>query len=264
VTSRSFARRGLAAALFAAATLLVAHVYAAAMSDQQLFESGKQAHEQGNAIDALMYLFAYQQRSPAVLQQSPEHVTQVEQVITFSRGRLQFAIERSNALEQEVRQLRQQLGMPGVSGEPLIRIPRLDPPRPSGDPTYPLACRGGGGMQFSLTSAGFGMSGTMVVIAFRRAAGFGVAALAPGECAWLDRPVQPQEPDHICDPVETSRLHVQWSADGTVQNLSSISAPYLAGLTSPAQVSTFRVANNRAGCLVVRDAPAIRGRGRGR
>jgi len=258
VAFRPFGGRWLVAAVLGAATLLVAHLYA--VSDEQLFESGKAALDRGNSIDALMYLYAYQQRSPAVLQQSAEHSMQVDEAIRFSRGRLQSALDERTALEQEVHELRQRLGMSGVSGAPKIRVPTLDPPRLPSSPAYPIACRGSGGMQFSLVSGGYGLSGTMVVIGFHRSAGFGTNALNPGECAWMDRPINEQEPDHICDPV--TQVHVQWSADGAVQNLSSRSAPYLAALTVPAQVYTFQVADNGNGCLVVRDGGSRRGRGR--
>jgi hypothetical protein len=265
MTCTSSAHRWFAVILVgAAATILAVRLRAAVIPDQELFASGRAALERGNVIEALMYLFAYEQRSPIVLQQDPEHSNQVGEAIRFSKSQLQSTIDRRNALEQEVRQLRESLGMPaGVSGAPRLIIPRLDSPRFAEGPSYPLACRGGGGLEFSLVGQGFGMSGTMFVIEFQRAAAAGIASLAPGECSWMDRPVGPTEPNRICQTVEPARLHLHWTADNTVQNLSSRSAPFLSVLVSPAQVFTFQAHNNGAGCLVARVNRGRLGRGRG-
>lgn len=112
-------------------------------------------------------------------------------------------------------------------------------------------------MSFQLAANGPGVIGTHFVIGFRRAAGAS-NSLAEGECAWLDRPIDPREPDRICHLVDASNLQLSWSvSDGVVQRLTSPTAPYLGSLTTSA-VTVFDVYNNGAGCLVATRAPSSR------
>ncbi len=95
----------------------------------------------------------------------------------------------------------------------------------------------------------------MFVIGFRAANGAGKAALQPGECTWLDRPLYPDEPRAICHPVSQASLSMQWNADGQISSLNSPVAPYLGDLVRPSSYFTFSVFNNKRGCMVARDVP---------
>jgi len=256
--------RALSGIVLAALFVLATPVGFAAVSDQQLFEAGKQALEQGNYIDASMYLFAYQQRFPPTVQQNAMHARQVDDAIKVSRSQLQSVLARERALEQENRDLHARLGEPVANVSGLTFRPRLDPPGPPSEPSYPMVCRGGGGMRFNVLGEGYGLSGTMVVLEFRRAGGAGPGSLAPGECTWLDRTIDSAEPNRICDLVESTRLHIEWATDGTLRGLGSRSTPYLPRLVTGDDVLTFRVFNNRQGCMIATATPANFGRGRGR
>jgi hypothetical protein len=113
---------------------------------------------------------------------------------------------------------------------------------------------------------GYGIAGTLLSFEFSRAVAAGASSLAPGECAWVDRPVAAGEPSRICDQVEGASLDLQMAIDNrAVRAISSRSAPYLARLVLGDEILTFRVFNNGQGCLVATEDPApARGRGRGR
>lgn len=243
------------------AALLGVPVQANVLTDQQLFEAGRAALARDNAEGILKYLFAYVQRSPTVLQQDARHASQVAEAIIYAEGQLQYIRNRLASVEAENLDLKRRLGLPASSVAGMKRLPPLDPPQPARATSYPLVCRGGGGLRFALQSGVLGVAGTMWSIEFTRAAGAGLASLAPGQCAWMDRPVSSGEPNRVCQPIDSSRLHLEWTADGGAARLASRSAPYLTQLALPEQTVTFQVFNNGAGCLVgVRppSAPTLR------
>ena len=238
------------------ATLLGVPVQANVLTDQQLFEAGRAALNRDDPESILKYLFAYVQRSPIVLQQDARHASQVADAITYAEGQLQSIRGRLASVEAENLDLKRRLGIPASSVAGLKRLPPLDQPQPARTESYPLVCRGGGGLKFALQSGVLGVAGTMWSMEFSRAAGAGPASLEPGQCAWMDRPVSPGEPNRVCQPIDPSRLHLEWTADGGVGKLASRSAPYLTQLVSPEQRVTFQVFNNGAGCMVGIRPPA--------
>jgi hypothetical protein len=63
--------------------------------------------------------------------------------------------------------------------------------------TYPIKCRSGGLSSFTLSVTG------ALRIAFQKApaaAGPNGVGLLPGQCAWVDRPVNANEPSHLSIP----------------------------------------------------------------
>jgi len=58
-------------------------------------------------------------------------------------------------------------------------------------PSYSMVCKGGGNMGAELRQ-----SAKFIAITFQKSpqAAAGGQALAPGTCAWVDRPISPQEP----------------------------------------------------------------------
>jgi hypothetical protein len=264
MTKLHVVRRLCAVSLALLALGIVVRVGAAPVSDQQLFEFGKQALDQNRFTEAAMFLFAYLQRNPPVVEQNPGHSMQVNDAISYAKEKVDAAFGRVSMLEQENRDLKSRLGIPASNVSGLERRPRLDPPGPAPQTSYPMVCRGGGLMRFMLMTSGFGMNGTIVAFEYRRSAGAGAASLNSGECTWLDRPINATEPNWLCDPVAASSLQVQWASEnGQVRGLSSASAPYLAPLISGDEVLTFQVFNNRQGCMVATARPPL-GRGRER
>ncbi len=70
------------------------------------------------------------------------------------------------------------------------------PPGGAAEPeTYPLVCRGGGGMTLVVRDEG---EGPQFIARFARAPrGASAAPPSAGECAWQDRPVSSDEPDRL-------------------------------------------------------------------
>jgi hypothetical protein len=244
--------------LFLAVTAVVARLHAAILSNEELRNLSRQAMEQFQYADTLMYLFAYTQKATTELQ-DPTHAREVEGAILWAKTGLRDEADRMRRLEAEVNSLRARLGdiTSSVTGRK-NRPPPLGEPTTVGRTTSPITCRGGGGMSFQLAADGPGITGTHFIIGFRRAAAGGSDSLGEGECAWLDRPVDPSEPDRICHVVEASNLLLSWSvSNGFIQGLSSAPAPYLVALAKNG-VTVFDVYNNGAGCLVMTRGPSSR------
>jgi hypothetical protein len=101
-----------------------------------------------------------------------------------------------------------------------------DPPMsrlaPSSAPSYPMVCRGGGPMTLTFMQRSSDFAGPQLVIDFTRA-GQGVGrerewidVLPPGECAWLDRAIAPDEPSRLIvhDPALGSQdFFITWNND---------------------------------------------------
>jgi len=87
--------------------------------------------------------------------------------------------------------------------------------------SYPLICRGGPDMKFSLS---VNNTSTTVLIRFKHASqgvgsktrGPGWETLQPGECAWVDRGVAADEPEVIAHTVQQAPFFgMEWDADGS-------------------------------------------------
>jgi hypothetical protein len=235
-------------------TLLLAVLtpLSAQMTDQMLLDNGNRAMSELNYVDGLAYFFAYAQRYPPGMQLDPNHATQVNEVVKTARDKLFATVQSEKNLRDEVNRLRAGglgTGSYGLSTPP----PHVDNPSPQGPQTYSMICQGGGGLTFALQPSGHGMTGSMFVIGFRAAAGAGQAALQPGECTWLDRTLQSNEPKAICHPVSAANLSMQWTSDGQISSLNSSVAPYLSDLVRPGSYFTFSVFNNGRGCMVAKN-----------
>ena len=224
-------------------------------TDEELFGNGKRALEARDYFEAAVCLFAYVQRNPAAMQVNPAHAAQVRDAYSFARNSVAQTISRVSQLEQQVRNQNAGGDVGAKSAGLTAAPPPLDDPKASAPGSYPLLCRGGGGLNFSLQPGADGIQGPTLVVGFRRAAVASAdgSSLAPGECTWLDRPVSPAEPDHFCQRTNESSFRLAWSTDGMTRNLSSTSAPFLENLIYADRFATVGVFNNGEGCFVVTD-----------
>lgn len=118
--------------------------------------------------------------------------------------------------------------------------------------SYVMTCRGGGNMQ---AVAGQRVSNphVFVEITYQRAAqGAAVQAPAPGECAWIDRGVQGNEPNVI----QYNDMGVSWTqticrAGHCRVNTPSSSAASLMNAVRDGQPFQVHVYNNRNGKMIV-------------
>ena len=92
-------------------------------------------------------------------------------------------------------------------------------------PAYPIVCRGGGNLHFNYTPFSNLSPQPQIWITFERASGAvgakweNLGVLQPGQCAWLDRPVAPDEPNQIA-LLEVERFAIQWQR-GQVTGIGS-------------------------------------------
>lgn len=114
------------------------------------------------------------------------------------------------------------------------RPDRLPPPRLErlAPRSYPLLCRGTRSLNVWVRPV------RIALLMFERSSGPASAGLAPGQCAWMDRAVRPDEPARLAH-------HVPEGADGE--------APYQwpEALYDPDRYWLFEVYNNGRGDLVV-------------
>lgn len=103
--------------------------------------------------------------------------------------------------------------------------------------TYPLACQAGPSLRLSFELNSHGMKGQVLVGSFQASPLAGTAG--PGQCTWLDRPLNPAEPRAFCVRSNENDLRVNG-----VQEV--IGALAITGGTA-----TLNVSNNNAGCMVV-------------
>jgi hypothetical protein len=85
-------------------------------SDDQLFDRGKAAYDQGNFVDALMYLSAYQARAPQLIRGVPDFARELEEAIRFSS-------ERLRDMEKELSEARERIASLTGTREIFARIP---------------------------------------------------------------------------------------------------------------------------------------------
>jgi len=61
-------------------------------------------------------------------------------------------------------------------------------------PSYPMVCKGGGNSELDLHTS---KDGVTIAFRFKKNPGSATSGLAPGTCAWLDRPISAAEPGMV-------------------------------------------------------------------
>lgn len=121
--------------------------------------------------------------------------------------------------------------------------------------SYPIVCRGGGGLHFTYLGFSNFSSQPQIQVRFARGrAGVGgdwgrLDSLAPGHCSWQDRAVAADEPDRLLIPLREAEFSISWSA-GRVAEISQ-ALPHVVRLQSAEGYQAFDVYNDRRGNLVV-------------
>ncbi len=123
---------------------------------------------------------------------------------------------------------------------------------------YPLVCRGGGNLHFNYTPFSNISPNPQIWIRFERGASpagankENVGSLLPGQCAWLDRTIAPNEPETLvfAEPVFHGRqFAIQWQG-GRVMGIAS-ELTYINDLQRSDGIRTFRAYNNGNGFFIV-------------
>jgi hypothetical protein len=87
--------------------------------------------------------------------------------------------------------------------------------------SYPMVCRGGGSMVIFYDGL---RSPPTVTVAFESAThAAGTTSPGPGQCAWLDRPLNSQEPRRLLFTESLGGIQVIWSLDrGSADRLAQV------------------------------------------
>ncbi len=119
---------------------------------------------------------------------------------------------------------------------------------------YLLVCRGGGDLYFNYTPFSNFSPDPQVWITFKKGPqGVGQNweqkySLQPGQAAWLDRRIEPNEPERIII-TGIKEFTISWTK-GQVMGISS-SLPYLSVLQDPNKFQSFYVVNDGKGNFIV-------------
>jgi hypothetical protein len=98
-------------------------------------------------------------------------------------------------------------------------------------PSYPLACNGGGNMKVSVLSRGHQGRTTFVVEFVRAPQGANARAPGPGECAWLDRAVAPEEPNRLYMSMRGVLVDITLDGQQRLVNWSAGNLPLSSGVS---------------------------------
>jgi len=213
------------------------------LRDYELYDNARKAREQKppNYYAAMVYIYAYIQRNNADMQQDIEHRKIVLEFYETIKGIVSPPP-----------------GSRGPLSVPPALPARMAPPASEAQPGYPLVCRGGGSLYFTYTPYSNILNKPQFWIRFDRGTtGVGMnrenlGSLAPGQCAWLDRAVSPQEPDMvvIADPVfKGSSFSISWQR-GQVMGIGS-ELHYINALQHDDGIQTFHAYNDRKGHFIV-------------
>jgi hypothetical protein len=226
-------------------------VAAQAVSDSELYRLGYQAYTQKDWLDASIYLQAYVLRSPARYRNEAAHRKQVDAALAYAETRIHEAFQCTAPVATSSSVSSYFAVMPNISG-----VWVFEPPVAS--TSYPLVCRGGGDMGFVyLPSLSSSSSPAQIHILFTPGAeGVGearenVAILQPGQCAWLDRALAPDEPERIVimEPLfNADAFLINWSANKVARPGPFL--PYLSALQDSDSLQEFSVYNDGNGDFI--------------
>lgn len=128
--------------------------------------------------------------------------------------------------------------------------------------TYQMLCRGGGGLSFRQAGSERSSTGEDIVtlqLTFKKggqAAGPQGGGLGPGQCSWVDRPVNQQEPFKLRFETRANAQLRQSLSGGSVDRSSTAAERYPdatsipAYLRGPGHYYSFRVYNSNEGYFI--------------
>jgi len=241
-------------------------------TDDELLSDAYAAYVTGDWLQAALLFSAYVDRQPALLQLDSQRRQNVETCLNYARSRLQQGLVAAGNLpdvqdnlhtcRDDLRSCQTGSGVKTSFIIPSIPTPPVALPLPAGaaaEPSYPLVCRGGGGLYFTYVSFSRFWPRPQMWIRYDKApsrVGMSreeIGRLGPGQCAWLDRAVADAEPGeiHLRDPLlDSGHMTLSWTG-GRVMGTTS-GAPYTSLQASDRYV-TFFVYNDRQGNFVVTD-----------
>ena len=237
-------------------------VVAQSLTDNELFEQGRQAYSDGKFVEAAMKLYAYKLRNPIAFQDDANHRQQVNEVLAFCQEQTQV---EQNKLRQDLAACRNDLqGMAeqcntqyvASTTSYMIHRPKLDYLGATAiiPKAWPLVCRGGGQLQLTLSNYKQKGVDNALMLTFKkggRAVGENKSVLEPGQCSWKDRGMRQSEPTALCYGLGKQRFNMSWLLDRQQHKFRHNNLPGGLKKLSNNKYAEFQVYNNNKGCLVV-------------
>jgi hypothetical protein len=129
--------------------------------------------------------------------------------------------------------------------------------------SYECVCRGGGSLYFNYTPFSNFWSQPQIWVDQISRGPSAVGrdwqnrhSLQPGQCAWLDRGMEPSEPNRIVIPVNVNQFSISWH-QGRVMGISS-ELYYINNLQDSNKFQSFFVYNDRRGNFIVTQIGSMR------
>lgn len=238
-------------------TLSTIGVYAQPTPDRELFDQGYRAYQNGQWVQAAMYLKAYLERNPDELRNNATRRNQVINALRFAEAQASTCLQRLPTVSTQLSECREELTGVGSSASGLTTAPPTLPPLETAQPTsYPLVCRGGEHLIVRyLHSSAISTKPHFLIYYRKAAAGVGMAQentgnLQPGECAWLDRPISTGEPERLLigEPILNADQVDLTFSQGV---LTSATPAYVQALQSDANLQVFAAYNDGNGNFVI-------------
>jgi peptidoglycan hydrolase-like protein with peptidoglycan-binding domain len=230
-------------------------------SERELFDLAFRAYQNADYLTATIYLTAYVERDPAAMRVNPNHAGEVREALRYARLVVEQYTEVAQ-LRSDLRTCRNQCSTSNVGSSVsgiTVSPPDLNPPPATTHISYPLVCRGGGSLRFTLITSSDLSSEPLIRIAFEKAAlnvGYGwenVRWLNPGQCSWLDRTIGGSEPSQIVlrEPeLHVTPLSIDWSNGQVWSNTTSDMASIVNALQQSTSLQSFDVYNDSAGNFI--------------
>lgn len=205
-------------------------------SENQLINYGIEYYKQMQYLKASLFLFAYIQKQPDLMQ-NPKFAKEVQDAYIHSLNQAQLQSEQESE------------GIRTATSAP--EIPEIPDPEEIRIQSYKLILRGGKDVYFDYNSNL--PHKPQIRIKFKRssnAAGQNLEnwnKLLPGEAAWIDRPISKDEPERLL--INVDRFAMSWYNREIAGIISELS--YLQSLMDSDRFVTFHVYNDENGNFFV-------------
>lgn len=237
-------------------------VVAQSLTDNELFEQGRQAYSQGKFVEAAMKLYAYKLRDPIAMQDDANHRQQVNEVLAYSQKQPQIKQKTLHKdleeCKKDIQDMAEQCNTQYVASTSsyMIHLPKLDQLGTTAKTpkTWPLVCRGGDQLRLTLSNHTQKGVDNALMLTFKkgdRGVGKNKSVLKPGQCSWKDRGMGQSEPAVLCYGLGKQRFNVTWLLGRQQHKFKHSNLPGGLKKLSNNKYAEFQVYNNNKGCLVV-------------
>ena len=227
------------------------------LPDAELYEGARHAAASKDYVKATVLIYAYLQRGTDFVLKDDRKRQQVWDFYQSSANQLDAELHPGVRYTMSAPPSLPDRAAPPPAPAPPVRAradaPPSQPTAPAvslGAPAYPIVCQGGGKLYFSYEPTSGVAIGPQIWIRFEH--GTSVSTLAPGQCAWPDRPIALNEPSVLVFAAPVfggQQFSISWQR-GQVMGVSA-ELGFINALLRDGGIRTFRVYNNGQGYFIV-------------